>query len=107
MLAPNNINRSPIAVLGAGDLVSHLRRIDAVTECGEAIYSFNVFRETANGKVTHSLGVNNLQDLLNLCYVVAFAILDDGWLPNEQRVELRQLIDKLDSIKKPETDHDG
>lgn len=108
MLAPKNAKSSPIAVLGAGDLVSHLRRT-ADSFDGEvgSSYSFNVFREASSGRVTHSLNVDNLSDLLSLCYVLAFAILDDGWVSEEQRDELQQLITKLDSIRQPETDHDG
>ena len=51
MLAPEDTNRPPVAVLGAGDLVSHLRRIDAPARGEEAAYTFNVFRENLHGQV--------------------------------------------------------
>ena len=105
MLIPKQTKASTIAVLGAGDLVSHLRRSDGAD--GDATYFFNIYRESPNGKVTHLLCTDSLHDLLNLSYVVAFAVLDDGWITEEQRDELKHLIEKLDSIRQKEADQDG
>ena len=105
MLAPNSKTPSPIAVLGAGDLVSHLRRVES--PLGEPEYRFNVFREASCGEVTHSLRLADLSDLLSLCYVVAFAALDDGWLAEDERTGLQELIEKLDSIRNTESNYDG
>ena len=105
MLAPKDKTPSPIAVLGAGDLVSHLRRVDSTI--GEREYRFNVFRESSGGEVTHSLRLADLMNLLDLSYVVAFAALDDGWLPEDERTGLQELIEKLDSIRDTESNQDG
>ena len=84
----------PLAVLGAGDLVSHLTRAD--DDAGD--YQFNVFRFGQRAETTHALRPTDLRDLVKLCQVVAFAIVDDGWIEDEQRGELLDLITELDQI---------
>lgn len=96
MQTPKHSRSSPIAVLGAGDLVSHLRRIDSEESSD---YRFNVFRQSPSGRVSQSLRIGHLSDLLNLCHVLAFAILDDGWASEQRRDELQVLIEKLESIR--------
>ncbi len=82
----------PLAVLGAGDLVSHLTRADD----GARDYRFSVFRFGQRAEATHALRPTDLRDLVKLCQVVAFAIVDDGWIGDEQRRELLSLIAELD-----------
>ncbi len=95
MLTPRkDPSTQPIAVLGAGELVSHLTRVDD----GEGHYQFNVFRFGENAAATHALGPSDLRDLVKLCQVVAFAIVDDGWIAVEQRLELLDLVAELDQI---------
>ncbi len=95
MLTPRKASSTqPLAVLGAGDLVSHLTRADD----GEGEYQFNVFRFGQHAEVTHALRPKDLRDLVKLCQVVAFAIVDDGWIANDQRLELVDLMTKLDQI---------
>ena len=84
----------PLAVLGAGDLVSHLTRADN----GAGDYQFNVFRFGQLAEVSHALRPTDLRDLVKLCQVVAFAVVDDGWIGDEQRCELLDLIRELDQI---------
>ena len=86
----------PYAVLGSGDLASHLHRrsIDADSES----YRFNVFRIEMDGSVTHSLGPRDLRSIVKLCQVLAFTITDDGGLPEDLRAELFELADDLDYI---------
>ena len=93
MLAPRkDPSTQPIAVLGAGELVSHLTRAD------DGHYQFNVFRFGENAIATHALRPSDLRNMLKLCQVVAFAIVDDGWIANDQRLELLDLMTKLDQI---------
>lgn len=95
MLTPRKASSpQPIAVLGAGDLVSHLTRADD----GQGDYQFNVFRFGQHAEATHALRVTDLRDLVKLCQVVAFAVADDGWIAVEQRRELLDLMADLDQI---------
>lgn len=89
-------DRRPIAVLGAGDLVSHLhRRTDAH---GSESYRFSLFRLDEEMRTTHELRGCDLLDLVKLCQVLAFAIEDDGWLAMDEREELRKLFADLDEV---------
>lgn len=83
----------PYAVLGSGNLVSHLRRDDVNYE-----YRFNVFRTEQDESVTHGLRPDDLRALVKLCQVLAFTIADDGWLDDGLRAELFELADDLDYI---------
>ena len=87
---------SPCAVLGAGDLVSHVHRI--IEPTGIAEYQFNVFRFDAHMQATHQLRTCDLLDIVKLCQVVAFAILDDGWSSPEQQEQLVQLRSALEAV---------
>jgi hypothetical protein len=92
----NELAKRPYAVLGAGDLVSHLQR---QSEEGDvARYRFNIFRETDAKSVTHSLRPCDLRCVIKLCQVLAFTIADDGWLSSDLRQELFQLAEELDQI---------
>ena len=85
-----------VAVLGAGDLVSHLHRdVDADDL---ANYRFSVFRLSQNLQATHELRACDLRDLVKLCQVLTFAIVDDGWISTETRNSLRELFDELDAL---------
>jgi len=86
----------PIAVLGAGDLISHLHRESSGTE--QALYRFNVCRISASLRMTHGLHSTDLLDLVKLCQVLAFAITDDGWLPNDERSVLLAVNEELDEL---------
>ncbi len=96
----------PIAVLGAGELVSHLRRFE--DETCDTNYEFNAFRLGNDMQATHKLRPKDLRDVVKLCQVLAFAIADDGWLPNCTRSELFELAGDLDKItQKWSDDVDG
>ncbi len=83
----------PVAVVGAGDLVSHVVRGDEVNDT--ANYRFSIFRLNADLRATHALRPEDLPDLIKLCQVVTVAIVDDGWLPDETRDALRKLEGEL------------
>ena len=86
----------PYAVLGSGDLASHLHRHNVDSDSKE--YRFNVFRVEMDGRVTHNLGPRDLRSIVKLCQVLAFTIADDGWLSKDLRAELFELADDLDYI---------
>lgn len=91
-----NNERQPVAVLGAGDLISHVhRRTDAQ---GLEKYGFSLFRMNEEMRTTHELRACDLPDLVKLCQVLAFAIEDDGWLAMDEREELRGLFADLDEV---------
>ena len=97
MLAPKTPSRrKPVAVLGAGDLVSHLHRADDAHD--PANYRFSVFRLGQELRATHELRPCDLRDLVKLCQVLAFAVVDDGWIPSETNESLRELFDQLDAL---------
>ena len=87
---------SPCAVLGAGDLVTHLYR--AFDPDGAVEYRFNVFRFDQCMQATHQLRHCDLRDIVKLCHVVTFAVLDDGWASPQQREQLTQLLVELERV---------
>jgi hypothetical protein len=96
----------PYAVLGAGELVSHLQKNGNEVRHGQ--YRFNVFRLTQDsGEVSHVLGPSDLQDIVKLCQVLAFTIADDGCLPADLRQQLFDLADDLDLITKQWSNFNG
>ena len=97
MLAPQNDATSrPYAVIGAGDLVSHLQR--SSDDVGTLSYQFNLFRMQQNAEVTHALRPEDLRHIVKVCQVMAFAIADDGWIPAVVRRELFALANDLDEV---------
>lgn len=97
MLAPKTRGSGqPVAVLGAGELVSHLYRSD--DEPDNENYQFNVFRLDRKLAATHSFRPSDLRDFVKLCQVLAFTVADDGWISTELRKELIDLTNELDEI---------
>ena len=108
MMRPDRPSSSkcPIAVIGAGDLVSHLLRLDDNTN--ESNYEFNAFRIAEDMQATHVLHPSDLRNLVKLCQLLAFTIADDGWLTDDTRAELFELADELDGVtRKWSTESDG
>jgi len=83
---------TPVAIIGAGNLVSHVYRDR------EETYAFNVFRQTANFETTQQFSTQDLRDIVKLCQVLAYSMLDDGWLNETQREQLLELNLQLDEI---------
>ena len=92
----NQFDLQPCAVVGAGDLVSHLQRANDDASTNE--YRFSVFRFNEGMESTHALRPQDLRDMVKLCQVLAFAIVDDGWVSDELREELSQLANDLDLV---------
>ena len=90
------LGRSPLAILGAGDLVSHLQ---ANGLSFQERYRFNLFRlNQETGEPICWLRPEDLRDVVKACQVLAFAIADDGWVSDELRQDLRRLSSELDSL---------
>jgi hypothetical protein len=105
MLAPNTASRrEPVAVIGAGNLVSRLHRGDDADDPEN--YRFSVFRLGHELQATHELRPCDLHDLVKLCQVLAFAIVDDGWIARETGDSLRELVDELDALTRRWSDTD-
>jgi len=97
MLAPKTRGSGqPVAVLGAGALVSHLYRSD--DERDSENYQFNVFRLDRKLAATHGFRPSDLRDFVKLCQVLAFTIVDDGWIPTDARKSLIDLANELDEL---------
>ncbi len=93
----NNATKQPIAALGSGELVSHLMRISK--SGGQADYRFNLFRiDPESGMPTSWLEIDELWDLVKLCQVLSFAMIDDGWVEASDRDKLVQLNTDLDRL---------
>lgn len=86
----------PVAVLGAGDLVSHVHRWANCS--GLESYRFNLFRMDDAMQAMHELRASDLLSLVKLCQVIAFAVEDDGWIAPRERDELRELLADLDGL---------
>ena len=97
MLASSNtLREQPIAIVGAGELVSHIYRCD--DEANPNNYRFNVFRLTERLTATHELRPSDLRDVVKICQVLAISMLDDGWIPPDAKSVLNSLIQDLDSL---------
>jgi hypothetical protein len=94
--AEHSVEKVPYAVLGAGDLVSHLTR--TADESVGCYYWFSLVRLQRNGELTQSLRPADLPDLVKVCQLLAFTIADDGWITDEARAELFALAAALDEI---------
>lgn len=87
--------KRPVAVVGSGNLCSHLYR-----RSGDESYRFSIAR-CSQGRMGNVLSENDLWDLVKLCHVLTFAILDDGWLDEVRRHDLKTLLRDLESITLP------
>jgi hypothetical protein len=97
MLAPRTSStEQPIAVLGAGDLISHVQRGD--DSDNPSNYRFNILRFGEDMRAMHDLRACDLRDLVKLVQVLAFSISDDGWLPREAHHALLALFEDLDEL---------
>lgn len=92
----------PCAVLGAGDLVSHLIADDRSIE---RQYRFNLFRlDHESGQPNAWFRSTDLRDLVKVCQVLAFAIADEGGIGPELHSELIRLNAELDRLTKDWSD---
>ena len=97
MLAPNRTSSDqPIAIVGAGELISHVYRDD--DESNPNNYRFNIFRLSDGLVATHELQPSDLIDVVKLCQVLAISMLDDGWIPPDAKSALNLLVQDLDSL---------
>ena len=83
------------AIVGAGDLVSHIHRIPK--NHSSSRYRFNLTRVKADADFTGSFRPDDLRDIVKACQVIAFEIANDGWLV-EKRQELLDLATALDAL---------
>lgn len=86
---------TPVAIVGAGRLVSQVYR-----NPGGGGYRFNIIR-SEHGLVGNEFSECDLRDLLKLCHVLTFAVIDDGWIDERQGFELRRLLEELESVTHP------
>lgn len=91
-----NSNDQPIAVVGAGNLVSHLWRGGERQQTAD--YRFSIFRFKEGVQVTQKFRPSDLSDLVKLCQVLGFAIFDDGWISDDDRIALLSLVEDLDEL---------
>ena len=95
-------NHKPYAVLGAGELVSHVNR--TAVEPGVMSYYFNLFRLQVDGEATQLFRPTDLINIVKACQVLAFTIADDGWVSDKLRRDLLALADSLDAVTQSEAE---
>ena len=95
-------NNKPYVIVGAGELVSHVRR--TAVEAGVMSYYFNLFRLQLDGEASQLFRPRDLIDIVKACQVLAFTIADDGWVSNDLRRELLTLADDLDAVTQRKAD---
>lgn len=83
------------AIVGAGDLVSHIHRIPK--NDSSSCYRFNLIRVKADADVTGSFRPDDLRSIVKACQVIAFEIANDGWISGK-RQELLDLATGLDAL---------
>ena len=101
----NRMVSRPCAVLGSGELVSHLRR--TTDDTGATEYRFNIFRIQDDASATHAFRPVDLHSIVKVCQTLAFAIADDGWLDSGDHELLTELSTQLDELTQrwSETQH--
>lgn len=104
MNATSTTNQTPYIIAGSGELVSHVYRTD-YDDCAK--YSFNVFKSPSDGGVTQLMGPEDLRDIVKVCQVLAFLILDDGRESDELNDSLLELNLQLDTITSKWSETDG
>ena len=92
----NQMALRPCAVLGSGELISHLHRM--TDDTGMTQYRFNVFRIQQDASATQAFRPEDLWSLVKLSQALAFAIVDDGWLAPHDRERLAELSTELDEL---------
>ena len=83
------------AIVGAGDLVSHIHRIPQSDSSSR--YRFSLIRVKTNADVTRSFRPDDLRNIVKACQVIAFEIANDGWA-SDKRQELLDLATGLDAF---------
>lgn len=96
MKPDSDFDRELVAVVGAGDLVSYVYRASGQAETPE--YYFNLARIGKEDRVVHQLRACDLRDVVKLCQVLAFAIVDDGWSDGPTKSRLLTLNAQLDGL---------
>ena len=86
----------PYMIVGSGNLISHVHRIDGRAD--NDAYRFNLFRNDENGTVAQSFRPSDLRAFIKTCQVLAFEMAADGWMSGDVRDELIQLSTELDEI---------
>lgn len=89
----------PYAMLGAGPLTAALWKTGDIQSGWR--YRFNVYRlNNSTGRVSQRFYATDVKHLVRLAAVLAFALVDDGCLPEPLRQELRDLATHLDDAIK-------
>ncbi len=101
---PPLFSSCPVAVVGAGDLASHLYRREDVADPDN--YHYSVFRFLDSGATTQNFRPADLRDIVKLCQVLAFEIATDGCIPGKTRGQLLELVNQLDAITQKWSDDD-
>ena len=86
-------DRIVCAVLGAGDLIASLHRSPSLDN-----YHFQIARMKSTSRHVRTMRPEDLRDLIKICQVITFAVVDDGWISAPVRHDLLKLNEELDQL---------
>lgn len=86
-------DRIVCAVLGAGDLIASLHRSSSLED-----YQFQIARVKRTSQHVRTMRPEDLRDLVKICQVITFAVVDDGWISTPVRHDLLKLNEELDPL---------
>ena len=95
----------PYMVVGSGDIVANVHRINEPRS--DDLYRFHLYRSEEGGVVSQSFRPADLRSFVKACQVLAFEMAADGWMSGELRNELIQLSTELDEITFRWSNDDG
>jgi hypothetical protein len=88
-------SNKPYTMLGAGKLTSAMWK-EGDPNSGFR-YRFNIYRTDAKtGHVEQIFQPDDVQSLVNLARLLGVVFLDDGWLSEQDRIRLHDLVSRLD-----------
>lgn len=87
------VRTKPIAILGAGKLVSSVWKDIASVD---SAMRFNLYRTGANGRVGYRFRPSDVHDLLKVVRLLAVTILDEGGCRSDERSEFKAVVAMLD-----------
>jgi hypothetical protein len=88
-------------VLGAGSLLSFVRKETATTDDGH--YRFDIVRLTHLCTCSGDFRPQDIVHLVRLCRLLAVTFVQDGWISTDERQQLQELAAKLDAIINTDT----
>ena len=89
-------SEKPVAIVGADELTAFLFRRDWSSFNA---YEFNLVHVNPQDGATKQLfEADDIKNVIKICHLVAFAVLDDGWIDGKTQSDLRNLVSQLEEL---------